>query len=355
MTYKKKSLVILLLPIAIYGTYTNAGAISSAGKLLYEAGGQAGLKLFGGFKSFMTDIDKGFVDSKRSWSSHSSTLKQEAVASAVGVSETATQNKLGDEVKERIKSVQYIFNKEGDQQIQTIAKETSLAKESEAAIAATTLEAEKQASKRLNHKKTFPVTIHTEPADATVRIMNIGPKYQPGMMLTNGQYDIEITKDGYRTQRMWIDFTPLFNTLKVKLNKKGTLACKDFTITEGGSTLSPYGSQIQITDYLENVTVSEVYLSLLEHIASRNYIDYYQAGISGDYAYFNYIYGFLDRTELSENQRVVVKSDRFNQAFIGIEQVTGEEKVKLITQVESPQYSVSYAIEEAYCAQVKAI
>ncbi len=356
MIFKKKSLVILLLPAAIYGAYSNASAIGSAGKLLYEATGQVGLKWFGSLKSFKADIGQVFVDSKPSWSSYSNKLKQDAVAAVAGVSNTAAQNKLGDETKERIKNVQYIFNQEGDRQIQAIAKETKLTNDQDStALAAATIEVEKRAEKKLTHNKTFPVTIQTEPEGATVRIMNIGPKYRSGIMLNKGQYDIEVTKEGYRTQRMWVDFNPFFNTLKVKLNKKGTLACEDFTITKGGSTLSSYGSQIQITDYLENVTVSEVYFSLLEHIASRNYIDYYKAGISGDYAYFNYIFGFLDRTELSENQRVVVKSDRFNQSFIGIEQVFGEDKVKLITQVEAPQYAVPYAIEEAYCAQVKAI
>jgi hypothetical protein len=47
----------------------------------------------------------------------------------------------------------------------------------------------------------FPLTVTTTPADAQIRILNILPKYQDGILLPQGKYDIEVRKPGYVTQR----------------------------------------------------------------------------------------------------------------------------------------------------------
>jgi hypothetical protein len=39
--------------------------------------------------------------------------------------------------------------------------------------------------------------VATEPEDATVRVMNIAPPYEPGMSLPEGEYELEISKPGY--------------------------------------------------------------------------------------------------------------------------------------------------------------
>ncbi|GAA58418.1 hypothetical protein P20652_0272 [Pseudoalteromonas sp. BSi20652] len=48
------------------------------------------------------------------------------------------------------------------------------------------------------------LTVITNPSDARVRIMNIGPVYQDAMELKEGKYDIEVTKAGYLTYRKWV-------------------------------------------------------------------------------------------------------------------------------------------------------
>lgn len=63
----------------------------------------------------------------------------------------------------------------------------------------------------------------------------------------------------------------------------------------------------------------------------------------------------MERDELYKNQRVVAKTDRFNQDFIGIEQVPWENKVELITHAEISQYAIPFAIEQAYSEQLKTI
>lgn len=50
---------------------------------------------------------------------------------------------------------------------------------------------------------TVPLTVAASPANARVRIMNIGPKYRDGIPLVQGVYDIEVTAAGYLPYRNW--------------------------------------------------------------------------------------------------------------------------------------------------------
>jgi len=47
-------------------------------------------------------------------------------------------------------------------------------------------------------------TVNTTPKDATVRIMNIKDRYEPGMSLAAGQYDLMVSADGYADYRQWV-------------------------------------------------------------------------------------------------------------------------------------------------------
>lgn len=49
----------------------------------------------------------------------------------------------------------------------------------------------------------FTVEVHPTPADARVRILNIGPRYEPGIKLQSGDYHFEVARAGYETQRFW--------------------------------------------------------------------------------------------------------------------------------------------------------
>jgi formylglycine-generating enzyme required for sulfatase activity len=46
--------------------------------------------------------------------------------------------------------------------------------------------------------------VDTEPADATIRILNIGPKYYQGMELAPGRYHVEVAAAGRETQKLWV-------------------------------------------------------------------------------------------------------------------------------------------------------
>jgi len=51
----------------------------------------------------------------------------------------------------------------------------------------------------------FELKVRPSPRDALVRIMNIAPRYRPGIELEPGRYDLLVTKTGYTPVRRWIE------------------------------------------------------------------------------------------------------------------------------------------------------
>lgn len=60
----------------------------------------------------------------------------------------------------------------------------------------------------------YALTVETDPKDAKVYIMNIKPKYQDGIMLEAGEYDIKVKRKGYAPKRMVVG---LDKNLKIKV------------------------------------------------------------------------------------------------------------------------------------------
>lgn len=52
---------------------------------------------------------------------------------------------------------------------------------------------------------TYALTVNTSPVQARVRIMNIPERYEPGIQLPAGRYQIEVSQAGYDTQRTWVE------------------------------------------------------------------------------------------------------------------------------------------------------
>ncbi|MEN8188664.1 MAG: caspase family protein [Thermodesulfobacteriota bacterium] len=48
------------------------------------------------------------------------------------------------------------------------------------------------------------VTVSASPDDSRVRILNISPRYRPGIKLLPGQYHLEVSRSGYQTAKKWI-------------------------------------------------------------------------------------------------------------------------------------------------------
>jgi len=50
----------------------------------------------------------------------------------------------------------------------------------------------------------YALTVNATPPTSRIRIMNIKPKYQPGICLKPGKYDINVTHQNYHRYRKWI-------------------------------------------------------------------------------------------------------------------------------------------------------
>ena len=48
----------------------------------------------------------------------------------------------------------------------------------------------------------FALTVQTDPADATVKVLNIGPKYHDGILLEPGRYTVQVSRPGYVTKTL---------------------------------------------------------------------------------------------------------------------------------------------------------
>jgi formylglycine-generating enzyme required for sulfatase activity len=66
------------------------------------------------------------------------------------------------------------------------------------------------------------LTVNTEPADTTVRVLNIKPRYSPGMRLEAGRYHIELSRSGYQTQRHWVELSGQQQVFSFSLSAVGT-------------------------------------------------------------------------------------------------------------------------------------
>ena len=65
----------------------------------------------------------------------------------------------------------------------------------------------------------YSLNVRPQPSNARVRIMNINPRYQPGIELESGRYDLEVSKPGYSTVRRWITITDADLAVPVKLQR----------------------------------------------------------------------------------------------------------------------------------------
>ncbi|MBQ4832090.1 carboxypeptidase regulatory-like domain-containing protein [Pseudoalteromonas sp. MMG010] len=83
----------------------------------------------------------------------------------------------------------------------------------------TTISKEQQAKRQYLVEQKTKLTINTATPNTTIRIMNIGPKYRPGMTLKVGSYDIQISAPGYKTYRRWHQLDSGEQTLSINLNK----------------------------------------------------------------------------------------------------------------------------------------
>jgi len=67
-------------------------------------------------------------------------------------------------------------------------------------------------------KPLYALTVNATPSGARVQIMNITPKYYPGIKVRPGHYDIKISKAGYITKRVNLTMKAYDGSIRVTLD-----------------------------------------------------------------------------------------------------------------------------------------
>ncbi len=82
----------------------------------------------------------------------------------------------------------------------------------------------------------YALTIFSKPSDAKIQIMNIKPKYYPGIELEKNRYTIRVSKAGYVTRNFYVnihnDTSRTISLKKRSANKKST---KNYNVYRKGN------------------------------------------------------------------------------------------------------------------------
>ncbi|MDH2421707.1 hypothetical protein [Cobetia amphilecti] len=185
-------------------------------------------------------------------------------------------------------------------------------------------------------KATLSVT--TDPSDATVRIMNIRPKYRDGISLSPGRYDVMVSADGYRTKRFPLSVKAGQVAVDVELARRDGFSCDNTHYAYGGSTLGSYGSQVRIETLLENTTLYEVYSSLAQQLQSEagDLLSNVHTDINGDFAYLSAWQGTnVTLEEIRQHQSAGTRGRKMHNRY-GLERVD-KDTVRFVQTTRLPQ------------------
>jgi len=78
--------------------------------------------------------------------------------------------------------------------------------------------------------------VNVTPHDSKIRILNITPRYTPGIALNSGSYHLEVSREGYITERKWITVTSN-QDMQVNIDLVQQIAEKDTGISQQKSFL----------------------------------------------------------------------------------------------------------------------
>jgi len=75
----------------------------------------------------------------------------------------------------------------------------------------------------------YSLNINATPSDSIIKIMNITPKYEPGIKLKTGKYDVLVAKNGYKEWREWVEIVNSNLSIDVSLESKSSNSSIDET------------------------------------------------------------------------------------------------------------------------------
>lgn len=274
--FKNKKLIFIAAIFSVFIVSINAGKILKLAKLAFDNTGlpvKSTIQTL--YRSFKKDLRLTIEGQLEENVSKSVTLSIQMSTEEIIVSNTMTR---------------------------ALGKEPSTVKENINAVASKVSEAIKTA---------LLVTSNVE--EPQIKILNIQPKYRDGIELSNGDYEVEISKPGYRTQVEWVTIDnqgissdqnkiKQYN-LNIDLQKEGVENCEekvDIQVQRFDNTID---SPALITTRLkfENTTVPELYRNTTKKFEKYKWSKIMSSTLRTDYAEIISEYGLVTWDEMKEN------------------------------------------------------
>lgn len=203
------------------------------------------------------------------------------------------------------------------------------------------------------------LTVTSNVSDPDVKIMNIRPKYRDGIELAPGKYEILVEKQGYRSNRFWVELEGSRNadntvTLDVELDPLGLPACasKLEISNHAGAFTGDGGNIIQYQATFEGVDMNDLYRSYAKEVEGVNYYFVYDTVVLPGYVEFHIATPTtIGKDDISENKYIDVSMKRYNFLRVIFEQSSSD--VLFTTQVfMPPAVAVTEIDKEFICENV---
>jgi len=141
-------------------------------------------------------------------------------------------------------------------------------------------------SSEIYKSKKYRLTVNTEPAKSTIRIMNIGPKYKAGIALKPDKYILKIDYLGYASQCRTVVIKDSDINLLVRL-EKATDTTKKYTLTV---RTDPHYSEVKIIGIQQKYALN-IQLPTGQYVmkvSQRGYFNHYRCiSIENDDVYID--------------------------------------------------------------------
>lgn len=174
------------------------------------------------------------------------------------------------------------------------------------------------------------VTVTPNVDNATVRIMNIQPRYHNKMRLSPGRYDIEVAKKGYRTRRFWATIPPdaagTHIDLEVNLLPLGLPSCeRNVRLATAGSPVMPGGVATQAQALFQNDDINDLYRSFAANMTDARYIQVTDTIVHPQYVEMIMRQPTqLSQTQIDRNSPADLDSNRFVQLKVMFETIDAD-------------------------------
>jgi hypothetical protein len=207
---------------------------------------------------------------------------------------------------------------------------------------------------------TAEILVRSNVDDPYVRIMNITDKYYQGIPVSPGSYDLEVSKEGYRTSRFWvnIDSSNIKGSqvmLDVNLNPIGVVDCDNDVELSAALPTTIDGSQVlQVKTRYKNEYFSNLYLSFSKNADRNNFARVISSKSHDDYAEFLIAQPWiLSKKDVKLNSELEIDPSKFILNRMTFEQI--DDDVVMVHQAFLPPGSFPIFTKNSMCEMYERI